>query len=154
MNLILTNSSKNLDEDDFEYLNNKLGINLPSDLKDIYTSWNGGEVENERVVFISELNNHEYALDSFLPIRYKRYDGDLTMDEEYMYYTNKEFIPSELLPFAIDGGGFPFCYNLNTGNILFCNMEHYSQDFSHLEIICYSLNGVISNLMTREEAYG
>ena len=154
MNIVLENPAKKLDGKDFEYLNNILGINFPSDLKNIYLSWNGGEIENERVVLISKLNEHEYAIDSFLPIRYKRYDGDLTIDDEYMLFTSKGFIPNWILPFAVDGGGFPFCYDLNSGNIIFCNMEHFSNNFEHMEIICHSLHEFISNLMTREDIYG
>ncbi|MDR3162926.1 MAG: SMI1/KNR4 family protein [Helicobacteraceae bacterium] len=154
MNLVFENSSQSLDEADFEYLSKIIGRNLPKDLKDIYSSLNGGEIENERVVFLSQLNDSECGLDKFLHIRYKRYDDDSTIEDSYLFYAKKGFIPVDFLPFAIDGGGFPFCYDLNTGNIVFCNIEHFSPDFSYIEIISNSLSEVISNLMTRDEAYG
>jgi hypothetical protein len=152
MEIIFEDSSKSLDEHDFEYLRDFLGRELPPDLKEMYSIGNGGRVKDERVVFYSELTTGEYGLDRFLPIRYG--NGDGTLEKKYSFFTSKGFIPKECVPFAIDGGGFPFCYDLDSGKILFCNLEHFSPDFSHMDVISHSLNDVISSMITIGEAFG
>jgi hypothetical protein len=143
-----------LDESDFLFLENIIGNKLPADLRKLYLTGNGGDVIDDRCIFILD-DDMEYGIDHFLPIKYKRFDGDLLLDEMYnLFCIEKELAPHGFLPIAIDGGGFPFCYDIKTGKIYFCNVEHFSKDGSHIELICESLDCFLKNIVSEDDAYG
>jgi hypothetical protein len=76
--------------------------------------------------------------------------GLLTADGYYRtLVVDKKILPANFLPFAIDGGGFPYCMNMDDGAVYFANLE--SQKNIFLE---QSLDSFISKVITEDEAWG
>ena len=50
-------------------------------------------------------------------------------------------------------GGFPYCYDAETGHILFANLEHYDNKEDMMELVAKSLTDFINGMKTEEEAF-
>lgn len=54
-----------------------------------------------------------------------------------------------MLPFAIDGGGFPFCIDIENESIYFFNLENGKEIFLDNGLISF-----INNIISEEDAWG
>lgn len=145
------NSSTTLKIEDILEVEEKTKLSFPDDLKQFYLFSNGGELSDERCVFIDAEDN-DYLLKSFLPIKYPRLEDDVLLEYITVDFIKRNLIPTYFIVIAIDWGGFPFCYNLKNGAIYFVNIESDDLDKS-LVCICPSLTDFINNLIKEEEAY-
>ncbi|TNH15593.1 SMI1/KNR4 family protein [Testudinibacter sp. TR-2022] len=146
------NSSKPLTEEDIKETEDLLEIKLPKDLKNLYLNSNGGEIEEDKSIFIDSDEN-DYNIKTFLPIKYKRSEGDQLLEENTIdFVLKKQLIPNGYIIFSIDWGGFPFCYDVNNGAIYFANLEE--EDSTHrIILIANSLEEFINGMITEDEAY-
>lgn len=151
----MTNSSIKITESDVYEAEKLLNKSLPIELKNFYLKNNGGRVEGNRYVY-SDDQDKEYDVQTFFPIKYKRTEGDGLLEEQTLFYCNeKRLIPDNYIVFAMDGGGFPFCCDIQSGHIYFGNIENYDGDPEEImEFICETLEDFINNMKTEEEAYG
>jgi hypothetical protein len=109
----------------------------------------------EAIFFVDVDNDVDVSIKSFLPIRYKRYEKDLLLEQAYQTFViDKKLITSEFLPFAIDEGAFPYCYNTTDGSIQLFYMDDLESEDGPMRFIASSLEEFISGLATESEAYG
>ena len=111
-NFILTEQGvTTLDVSNLEF---EIGIILPEKYKEHILKFNGG-CPNEKDCFKGKVIAH------FYPIKYGKSPLEKTYDRI------KDLLPNKFLNFAYDGGGNPFCFNLNDGinygKIYYCPMD-------------------------------
>lgn len=124
------------------------GVSFPDTLTSLWLISNGGKLEDGRRVYQSE--KYENDIKYFLSILRANSPGWLTADGYYRtLVVDKKILPANFLPFAIDGGGFPYCMNLDDVDVYFANLE--SQKSIFLE---QSLDSFISKVITEDEAWG
>lgn len=80
------NCSKALLESDITEVEKKLGLIFPDELKNHYLRYNGGKFKGERCVFLYD-NGNDYTIKYFMPIKYKRTDGDQLLETGTEYFT-------------------------------------------------------------------
>lgn len=148
MSIKLINTSPSVTENDILSTQKMLGFSIPEPLKKTYLSNNGGVLENERCIYQSE--SYELDVKYFLPIMHSRKDGVFTVERLYeILALEKKLVPKNMLPFAIDGGGFPFCINIEDETIHFFNLEN-EKDIK----IENNLHDFVSKVMSEEDAWG
>ena len=146
-------TTKPLSEEDIRQLEEQIGIAFPPVLKEHYLRYNGGRIADDKRVY--QERDVEVGLKEFLSIRYPRYEGGLVLEYMYIKYVQKlQIIPSNFIPFAIDGGGFPFCFNIDDGTIYLCYLdESIDSPEGPMRYIAPSLSDFINKMKTAEEAY-
>lgn len=149
------NSSKQLSEEDLAFVEKEIGQPLPESLKEIYATSNGGELEGDRCVFVNSETGVEFNVNTFLPIRYKRYEEDYLLEECFNFFVNeKKFMPPDFVPFAIDDGGYPFAVNVADSTVHICYVADIENGESPMRFVATSLQEFINGMLTEEEAYG
>lgn len=141
------NQSRSLKIEDILEIEEKLGIKIPKDLKEFYLQSNGGEIEYDRCIFIDRDGN-DYNIKTFLPMKYKRMEDDILLEELTIYFTDNKLLPSNFLVFAIDWGAFPFCYNMDNNAIYF-----YDLGTSKVLFLANSIKDFLTNLVTEEDLF-
>lgn len=147
----LINSSQAIYEYNITEIEKLLNIKFPKDLQELYLTFNGGEIEGDKNVYISN-SGTEYSIKTFMPIKYKRFTEDQLLEENTIYFINKKLVSNNYLIFSMDWGGFPFCYNLQYGSIYFANLETEESN-KRMEFVANSLEEFINGMKTEEEAY-
>lgn len=89
---------------------------LPSDYKEFILLNNGGVPE---LPYFIAGDGESYSVYNFYSIKFGEDLIEETLDD---WREHIEF-PNHLIPFAYDGGGFPFCLNLEDGSVTFVSME-------------------------------
>lgn len=148
MTVKLINSSPSLSADELKSVETSLGVSIPPALRDMWLTNNGGELDEERRVY----QNDKYELDVkyFLPVLHTKNERVVKVEWLYNILVNdKKILPATMLPFAINGGGFPFCINMNDGAVYFANLE--SQKNIYLE---QDLDSFVEKVITEDEAWG
>ena len=134
----------------------KLNIHFPSSLIELYLLYNGGIIEGNRNIYIAP-NENDYYIKYFLPIDNKSNYPYIDFESIYNEYVReKRIIPVDFIPFALEGGGWPFCINKSNSKIYIANLENFEEDESlpiKMEEIAPSIRCFISNSKTEEEAY-
>ncbi|BDR57696.1 SMI1/KNR4 family protein [Xylocopilactobacillus apicola] len=132
-----------------------IGINFPKDLVDLYLHYNGGKVDGEKDFYIDEDNDVEVSVQTFLPMKYKRFEFDTLLEEMYqMFAMDKKLIPISYIPFAVDYGGYPYCINTLDHKIYIGYMDDYDgTPESTIRFISNSLAEFIDGMMSESEAY-
>lgn len=135
----------------------KLNIHFPSSLIELYLSYNGGIIEGNRNIYIAPDEN-DYYIKYFLPIDNKSKFPYIDFESVYNEYViEKRIIPVDFIPFALEGGGWPFCINTLNSKIYIANLEYYEENESLpiiMEEIAPSIKIFINDSTTEEEAYG
>lgn len=148
MTVKLIDSSPSLTANDLNKVEASLGVVFPPALRTMWLESNGGVLDEERCVYQND--QYEFDIKYFLPVLHTKEEGILRVESLYNLLTHdKKMLPETMLPFAIDGGGFPFCVNISNGTVHFANLE--SQKIIYLE---QDLDSFISNVITEEEAWG
>lgn len=148
MTVNLINSSPSLSATDLKRVETSIGVMFPQSLRDLWLANNGGELDNDRRVYQND--KYEFDIKYFLPVLHSKSEGILTVEWLYNILVNdKKILPATMLPFAINGGGFPFCINVDDGAIYFANLE--SQKNIYLE---QNFDNFVSRVITEDEAWG
>lgn len=122
----LEDSSPQISVDELDKIEALLGISFPRALKTLWLISNGGIMEEGRRVYQSE--HYENDIKYFLPILHTKRSGILTVDDYYKdLVVNKKHLSENFIPFAIDGGGFPYCVGINDGAVYFCDLENQEE---------------------------
>ena len=151
----LIQASKSLTSKDIKKVEELIGCALPPSLKDFYINYNGGKISGNRNVFVDIEKDIEKEVNSFLPIKYKRFEGDSTLEESYDLFVNKKkLIPNGFIPFAMDSGGFRFCMDCESESIFFNNLDHIENPEGPMEFVSTSIVDFIAGMKTEKEAYG
>ncbi|WP_444626674.1 SMI1/KNR4 family protein [Flavobacterium columnare] len=150
---IFENTSLPLEKEDFIELSNKIKLNIPPDIINLYSIYNGGEIREDRYIYINEDTDMEVSVNTFFPIKYKRNENDSSIEERYDFFVNKKrLVPSNYIPFAMDDGGYPFCINIDNNKIYMAYLEDYEETNSHMRLVSDSLEHFVNNMLTEEEA--
>jgi hypothetical protein len=148
------NSGKTLTENDIQALEREIGQSLPEVLKDFYLQSNGGELEGERYVYLNEETGGEFNVNTFLPIKYKRFEEDYLLEECFNFFVKeKEFMPPEFIPFAIDDGGYPYAVNTRDLTVNICYLADIQENKKPMRFVAPSLQEFVNGMVTEEEAY-
>lgn len=148
MTVKLIGSSPSVTEKELDGVEAALGLRFPGELRDMLLKNNGGVLDNDRCIYQNE--HYEYDIKYFLPVLHVKSDGIMTAERLYTLLSGeKKLIPENMLPFAIDGGGFPFCINMTDGSVHFISLE--SQKDNYLEP---NLDDFISRVVSEEDAWG
>ncbi|WP_353612999.1 SMI1/KNR4 family protein [Mangrovibacter phragmitis] len=148
MSIKLINSSPAISEQDIEKAELFLGFPIPREINEIYRKNNGGVLEDDKCIYQSE--SHELDIKYFLPIGKSKEPGIFTIENLYKKLAKeKKLIPEKMLPFAIDGGGFPFCIDIDNKSIYFLNLESGKEIFLDNDLISF-----INNIISEEDAWG
>ncbi len=151
------NCGKKLSEEDFAYVEKIIDQKLPDDLRKLYEKFNGGIVEGEKNVFVMETDDDfiEAEVQLFMPMRYKLSKDDSLLEEDYVFNVKeKKFFKKHFIPFAFDGGGFPYCYNTKNGKIYLCNLDNFEDPDGWMDYVAPSLASFINGMITEDEAFG
>ncbi|PWR26075.1 SMI1/KNR4 family protein, partial [Enterobacter kobei] len=93
--------------------------------------------------------HYENDIKYFLPILHTKSSGILTVDDYYKdLVVNKKILAENFIPFAIDGGGFPYCVGINDGAVYFCDLEN--QEEIYLEP---DFDSFIGKIIPEDEAW-
>ncbi|MEQ4454254.1 SMI1/KNR4 family protein [Kosakonia sacchari] len=148
MTVKLINSSPSLSADELQRVQASLGISFPGVLKAMWLAHNGGELEEERRVYQND--KYEFDIKYFLPILHTRSEGIITVEWLYKTLVNeKKILPARMIPFAINGGGFPFCINTDDEAIYFANLENQKDIYLDPDF-----DSFINCIVTEDEAWG
>lgn len=148
-------SSKPITKEEIKNIEDKVKIKFPEEIINFYLKHNGGIMADNRDIYIDEINDIDVTLKLFLPMKYKRSDEDVLFEEFYeKIVLEKQLIPINYLPFAIDYGGNPYCINLNDGKVYIGYLEDYDgTPESTIRFISNDLLEFIDGMRTEEEAY-
>lgn len=135
-----------LSEADILKFEKRLNIQIPNDLNEFYLENNGGIPKDDKTYVANE--DFEYEVKYFCPL-FKENNLKLQSVESLynLFVVEKRILGEDLLPIAIDHGGFPFCYNLTNNKIYFA--EFYDET-NYVELYD-SLNDFLNNLKSEEE---
>lgn len=148
MTLKLIHSSPAVSVDELDEIESTLGVTFPQNLKSMWLANNGGILEGGRRVYQGA--QYENDIKYFLPVLYVKNSGILTVEKYYKSLTfEKKILPGNFIPFAIDGGGFPYCVERNKGTVYFCNLENQEENFLEPD-----LDSFVEKIVTEDEAWG
>lgn len=141
-------------KDDIAFIESIVGQSFPADLEKFYLKNNGGVPADEAIFYVDEENDIDVSVKNFLPIRHKRYEGDVLLEEAYKtFVVDKKLIASQFIPFAIDEGAFPYCYDTLSKSIYLFYMDDLESKDGPMRFIAASLKKFIGGLATESEAY-
>jgi hypothetical protein len=115
--------------------------------------YNGG-VPN-RKYFIKE-NGVTIEIKKFLQMK-GSIDFRMTVEDSFLQGQSKDYLPSELIPFAIDHGGNYFVIDVNDGKIFFYAIDAWDDELTNdqnklkaKKHLCDSLSKFLENLSSRK----
>lgn len=137
-----------LTDADVSDVEQKLGLKIPTDLREHYLNFNGGKP-------IQNIFNHggdSYEIKQFLPMKYADINSSFEDTYNDLVLGNAAF-PKNVIPFAIDDGGDYFVYSLNHhsyGQILFNQSDYYKDQERFLIFLAPNLKSFLASLVTDE----
>lgn len=111
--------SRDLAEEDLEWLQATTRIRLPREVSEHYLCFNGGEPENHLYV----AGDRRFVVQEFFPIRYGRRGSNLE-DHHRGLVEQERIIPAGMIPFARDPAGDFYCFDAATGAVSIFRAEH------------------------------
>jgi len=124
----LTETSSAVFAEELKKIEESLGVSFPETLKSLWLVTNGGILADKRRVYQS--THYENDIKYFLPVLHTKDAGLLTVDDYYQTLVfDKKILPANFIPFAIDGGGFPYCVGADDGAVYFCDLENGEENF-------------------------
>jgi len=137
---------------DLDEVEARLGIVLPSDLRQHYLKYNGGSP----VPSFYKSGDNYYWVRGFLPIKYGITDDpELTLEAYYAdLVLDDPRIPEGLIPFADDPGGNMYCYGIGKANmhsISFWEHEFFDDPDQGLTVIASSLHEFLNGFERHPE---
>lgn len=142
----MINCSRVIEIKDINNFEEKYDLTLPEYFKDLYLACNGGELKDGRRIFSNDY--YELDIDHFLPIVSDDVYNSYTIESLYKVLKDKHIIESNYVPFAIDGGSFPFCINTMDKKVYYINIESKKTLY-----LAGNFEEFISQLNTEEDAY-
>ncbi|HVV34423.1 MAG TPA: SMI1/KNR4 family protein [Vitreimonas sp.] len=145
---MFANTYPKLSEVDLDAVEQRLGVALPDDLRDIYLQFNGGRPL--RNVFRSA--SEEYDIQQFLAMKYADDNSSFEGTYEDLAKGN-QFFPKGMIPFAVDDAGDYFLYSTRPesfGSIWFNQSDYINDPNRFLVRLAESLNAFLSALREAE----
>lgn len=76
------NTGKKLTIADIKEIERSINITFPDDLINLYLQYNGGEIEGKKYFYIDEKNDIDVSVKTFMPIKYKRTENDVLLEDD------------------------------------------------------------------------
>ena len=153
-NISLKKSGESISPEEIEQVESELGVKLPSSLKSFYADKNGGVPEPN--CWIRD-DSDPLCVHRFLPMKYP--GGNLTIEALYKRGLEKDFLPDDLIPFAVDSGSNFFCVD-SEDRVFFYAMDSWRDKLSSDEnkararkFLANSFDEFIGGLTTEPEDY-
>lgn len=109
---------------EIEEIENKIGFELPTELKRHYLKYNGG-IPNKTVWWQDDYVYFEIV--KFRPIKYVNGEPNneqfKTLENTYLTRVNQRVLPKNYIPFAYDLGNNYFCLNTETDEVYIVFMD-------------------------------
>jgi cell wall assembly regulator SMI1 len=142
---------KKLSERDLREVEAKLGFSLPAHLRAHYLKNNGGDPTRHS---FRTKDGHEYSVGSFLTMKYPSYEGEILLEDNYLELCKKKkIIKKDLIPFAEDEGGDPYCIHRRTQAIYCFSMEFSDDPKRSTRKVAPSLTEFIEGMLTERDFY-
>lgn len=141
-------TEKPLVESDFIYVERRLGLVLPSQLKSHYAKFNGGSPKK----CVLNTNDSLYVVNQFLPIKY----GAAGQRLEDVYTTlnvSESALPKNLVAFALDPGGDFFCIDVDATGleaVYMCRSDYFDDPSRACEFLADSFDSFVGKLRDDE----
>jgi len=140
---MFSKTAKKLSTEDIKEVETKLNLKLPPQIVAHYMKFNGGIPD--KAFYYSSISDIELSLSTFLPIKHND-DLNSTLEEKYLFFKDKGFIPAKFLPFAIDWGGNLCCLNIENGQVLVVWLDIGEINENAIQILANNFNDFINNL--------
>jgi hypothetical protein len=121
------NTSEQISLADIAQIESALKVQMPQTLKDHYLKSNGGVPDPN---YWLRGDNDPLCVHRFIPMKYPA--GNLTIESVYKRGIEKDFLPPDLIPFAVDEGSNFFCVDAQ-GTVWFYAMDAWSSKLSTAE---------------------
>ncbi|MCO1335602.1 SMI1/KNR4 family protein [Microbulbifer sp. OS29] len=153
---ILTDSGPTVTIEEIHNVEKRLGIIFPDSVRKFFLENNGGTPVPDT---FPETDEYEpITISVFLTLNGSP-PGEKTLETTYKTGINNGYLPTDLIPFAIDWGGNYLCFNA-TGQIYFLPMDCWHKDLTlednitkKRKLICDTFDRFINSLVIEEEAY-
>jgi cell wall assembly regulator SMI1 len=146
--IMFSGTSKELLMEDIQEIESKLKLTLPEQLVKHYLEFNGGIPDKSD--FYSEEADMETSISTFLPMMYD--DGiNSTLEENYLYFQEREIVPENLMPFAIDWGGNQFCIDLENGQVFIVWLDLGEVNEDAIRFIANDFDEFINGLESEDD---
>ncbi|MCA3909846.1 SMI1/KNR4 family protein [Vibrio vulnificus] len=156
MNIKLERTGRTIAHDDLFDLEGIIGFDLPEQFRNFYLKNNGGVPNPNHFPAHKEFD--PICISSFLCVKYPC-GTENNMEDTYQKGVRKNYLPSDLLPFAVDWGGNYICIN-KMSEIFFYSVDRCCEDLDNHEsinrnkrFICQSFEDFINSLVDEDEAY-
>lgn len=136
-------SKQSLTIEDIARLEQRLGLVLPGDLRELYLRANGGVPQPDSF----EKDDEFYTVQCILPI----VGPDDGLEFAYTTLLANEVLPPNLIPFADDPNGDSFVYSIapdSFGEIRFLQMDYYDDPERFVVKLAPSLKVFLDALVT------
>lgn len=121
-----------ISEEDLEQLTACGAPPMPEDLRALYRVANGATPARS---YYRSKQDGEFQFRWTRPIRYRRFDGDILLEETLpRWFGNPEEFPAHLYPFGENDGGDFYCLDRRTGHVVFFDMEEEDPELASIEV--------------------
>ncbi len=111
-----------ISEEEFDQLTATGAPPTPEPLRELYRLANGATPALP--YYRSKKDGREFGLRWTHPVRYRRFEGDILLEETLKWWLDHPVrFPSRLYPFGENEGGDIFCLDLETEHVVFFDME-------------------------------
>lgn len=132
-----------------------IGEPLPKELEEFYLKNNGSIPTEGAIFYVDEEKDIDVSIKTFLPIKYKRSEGDVLFEDIYRtFILGKKLISPDFIPFALDEGAYPYCYAIAEKSIHLFYMDDLETEDGPMRFIASSLKKFMDGLTTEDKAYG
>ncbi|MGR5057645.1 SMI1/KNR4 family protein [Vibrio rotiferianus] len=156
MKIKLENTGKQIALSDLFDLERIIGFELPKQFRNLYLKSNGGEPNPDH--FPAYKAFEPICISSFLHVKYPC-GTENNMEDTYQKGVQHNYLPSDLLPFAVDWGGNYICIN-KMNEIVFYAVDRWYEDLDNHDnmnrnkrVICQSFEDFTNSLVDEDEAY-
>ncbi|CVK17269.1 SMI1 / KNR4 family (SUKH-1) [Apibacter mensalis] len=133
--------------EDIQEVENLIHLNFPKDFIDHYLKYNGGVPP--RTYFYMEEYETFVEISSFKSIKYKSDSEDPRIEDTYQNLSiEKNIIPKNMLPFAMDWGGNLFCMNVETEDIyiIYLDLGEVNESNGSIRFLINGFSNFLDNL--------
>lgn len=109
---------KNVTNDYINELEKKMKIVFPSILREYYLKHNFSK--EKECTFRIEGIDADFILDTIIPLKY----GTISLEKEYKWVLENEYISNEHIPLAVDMDADNYYWNSNTGKVYYISHEN------------------------------
>lgn len=141
--------ARKLRNTDIEDVERKLGFTLPPALRLHYLAFNGGEPRRR---WFRSSTGFEDCVDRFLPMKYPSFDDEQLLEDNYLQLcVTERRVPANLLPFAEDEGGGPYCLDRLSEAVVFFNLDRENDHERAIRVVAPSLEAFVSGMLSERD---